>query len=64
MVICNCFGVTEHQIREAVTRGSRDLKELSRDLGVTTCCGKCTSCVRSIITCDLAPCPPQLQMAS
>jgi bacterioferritin-associated ferredoxin len=64
MVICNCFGVTERQIREAVTRGSRDLRALSRDLGVTTCCGKCASCVRSIITCDLTPSPPQLQMAS
>ena len=41
MYICVCKGVTEREIREAAARGAHSLKDLRRELGVATECGKC-----------------------
>ncbi len=42
MYVCLCHGVTEADIESAVDEGARSLKDLSRDLGVATQCGKCS----------------------
>jgi bacterioferritin-associated ferredoxin len=41
MYICNCNGITESEIRGAVELGCATLKDLQRDLGVASCCGRC-----------------------
>lgn len=41
MYICICNGVTDREIREAISRGARRLEDLSRELGVATGCGSC-----------------------
>lgn len=41
MIICVCKAVSERQIRAAVMDGACCMRDLARDLGVGTCCGKC-----------------------
>ncbi len=41
MIICVCKAVSERHIRSAVSGGATSLRDLSRELGVGTCCGKC-----------------------
>lgn len=49
MYVCLCNGVTESQIRAAVSDGVRSLRELRADLGVASCCGKCADCAQQVI---------------
>lgn len=41
MYICVCNAVTEKEIRQAVELGAESFRQISNDLGVGTCCGKC-----------------------
>ena len=41
MIICVCKAVSERHIRSAVKGGATRLRDLTRELGVGTCCGKC-----------------------
>ena len=41
MYICNCMRITDREIRGAADLGCETVADLSRDLGVGTCCGKC-----------------------
>jgi bacterioferritin-associated ferredoxin len=49
MYICICLAVTDRQIREAAKEGARTLKDLRRDLGVASECGRCAACARSCL---------------
>lgn len=49
MYVCVCKAVTDRQIREAAMGGARTLKDLRRDLGVTSDCGRCASCARECL---------------
>ncbi len=49
MYVCICNGITENQIRNAVSDGVRSLRELRADLGVASCCGKCADCAQQVI---------------
>ncbi len=49
MYVCLCNGITENQIREAVTDGVRSLRELRAGLGVATCWGQCADCAQQVI---------------
>jgi len=49
MYVCICKAVTERQIREAADSGARNLRDLRRDLGVTTECGRCATCARDCL---------------
>lgn len=49
MYVCVCKAVTDSQIREAAMGGARTLKDLRRDLGVTSDCGRCASCARDCL---------------
>ncbi len=49
MYVCVCQAVTERQIREAAQGGARTLKDLRRDLGVSSDCGRCASCARECL---------------
>ncbi len=41
MIVCVCKAVSDRHIRAAVKDGATQLRDLTRDLGVGTCCGKC-----------------------
>lgn len=49
MYVCICSAVTDGQIREAADDGARDLRDLSRRLGVATGCGRCVAEARRIL---------------
>jgi len=49
MYVCICNGITENQIRDAISNGVRSLRELRADLGVASCCGKCADCAQQVI---------------
>jgi len=49
MYVCICKGVTDRDIQEAASRGLRTLKDLRRELGVASDCGKCASCAREVL---------------
>ena len=41
MIICVCKAVSDRHIRMAVKNGATCVRDLTRELGVGTCCGKC-----------------------
>ena len=49
MYVCICNAVTDREIREAASRGARTLKDLRRELGVASDCGKCASCANEVL---------------
>ena len=49
MIVCICKAVSDRHIRSAVKNGARSLRDLTRDLGVGTCCGKCVPEARAVL---------------
>ncbi|MBE5971745.1 MAG: (2Fe-2S)-binding protein [Lachnoclostridium sp.] len=40
-VVCNCFGVTNEMIKDAVDSGATNLEEIQATLDVGNACGAC-----------------------
>jgi bacterioferritin-associated ferredoxin len=53
MIICVCKAVSDRQIRSAVKGGANSLRDLTRDLGVGTCCGKCLPEAKAALSASL-----------
>lgn len=49
MYVCLCHGVTDKEIREAAENGTSSMRQLGKELGVGTQCGRCASMARSIL---------------
>mgnify|MGYP001258161263 CR=1 FL=1 len=49
MYICICHAVTERQIHQAARDGARTLKDLRRDLGIASECGRCAGCANQCL---------------
>ncbi len=49
MYVCLCNGITEGQIRDAVSEGAHSLRDLRQRLGVASCCGKCADCAQQVV---------------
>jgi bacterioferritin-associated ferredoxin len=49
MYVCICNGVTDRDIQAAASRGARTVKDLRRELGVASDCGKCASCAHELL---------------
>lgn len=49
MYVCLCNGITETQIREAVSCGADTLLDLRLELGVAACCGRCADCAQQVL---------------
>jgi bacterioferritin-associated ferredoxin len=56
MIVCVCKAVSERQIRTAVKNGATSLRDLTRELGVGTCCGKCLPEAKSTLAASLETC--------
>lgn len=50
MIVCICKAVSDKHIRRAASEGVTSLRELSRGLGVGTCCGKCVPQAREVLS--------------
>jgi len=59
MIICVCKAVSDRHIRAAVNGGASSMRDLTRELRVGTCCGKCLPEAKAA----LAACLPQLPRA-
>jgi bacterioferritin-associated ferredoxin len=55
MIICVCKAVSEKHIRSAVKSGATSLRDLTRKLGVGTCCGKCVPEAKATLSASLDP---------
>jgi bacterioferritin-associated ferredoxin len=53
MIICVCKAVSDRHIRTAVNGGASSLRDLTRELGVGTCCGKCLPEARATLSATL-----------
>jgi bacterioferritin-associated ferredoxin len=53
MIICICKAVSDRHIRSAVKDGATNLRDLTRELGVGTCCGKCLPEARATLCASL-----------
>jgi bacterioferritin-associated ferredoxin len=60
MIVCICKAVSDRHIRSAVSGGATNVRELSRQTGLGTCCGKCVPEARA----TLAGCLADLDQAS
>jgi bacterioferritin-associated ferredoxin len=56
MIVCVCKAVSDRHIRAAVKDGATSLRDLTRDLGVGTCCGKCLPEAKSALATSLKAC--------
>jgi len=41
MYVCLCKGVTDSQIREAISEGASSMRAIREQTGVMSACGKC-----------------------
>ncbi len=59
MYICVCKAVTDRQIQRAVREdGVISLRELTREMGLGTCCGKCVPAAREVLGAALSTASP------
>jgi bacterioferritin-associated ferredoxin len=56
MIVCVCKAVSDRHIKAAVKEGATCMRDLTRDLGVGTCCGKCIPEARSALSESLNSC--------
>ncbi|SMN11773.1 Bacterioferritin-associated ferredoxin [uncultured Candidatus Thioglobus sp.] len=49
MYVCICNAVTDKDINQAIKQGARSLNDLSTQLKVGTCCGRCKDCAKKIL---------------
>lgn len=49
MFVCVCNGVTDKQIVKAAEEGASTLQDLSDELNVATCCGRCANCAKKVL---------------
>lgn len=50
MIVCICKAVSDRRIRGLVAEGASSLRDLSRELGLGTCCGKCVPQAREVLS--------------
>jgi bacterioferritin-associated ferredoxin len=56
MIVCVCKAVSDRHIRHAVKGGASSLRDLTRELGVGTCCGKCLPEAKAALCASLDAC--------
>jgi bacterioferritin-associated ferredoxin len=56
MIVCVCKAVSDKHIRSAVKQGASCMRDLTRELQVGTCCGKCVPEARAALAACLEDC--------
>ncbi len=49
MIVCVCKAVSDTRIRRLASEGVMTLRELTRETGLGTCCGKCVPQAREVL---------------
>ncbi len=49
MYVCLCEGVTDGQIRRAVSEGHSSMRKLREHLGVASSCGRCALYAKQVL---------------
>lgn len=49
MYVCICHSVTDRDILQAADKGAASLQDLSEELNVATCCGRCADCAKNLL---------------
>jgi len=49
MYVCVCHSVTDRDIIKAAENGASSLEDLSNELNVATCCGRCATCAKGLL---------------
>ena len=63
MIICVCKAVSDKTIRRSVEQGDvMSLRDLTRETGLGTCCGKCVPAARSTLAQALSKLPASSPM--
>ncbi len=60
MYVCVCKAVSDTRIRRLVDDGVTTLREVSRETGLGTCCGKCVPQAREVLARSLGAQPVRL----
>lgn len=63
MYVCLCKGITERQLRAAIAEGNTEFKQLKRELGVGSQCGKCVPVAMAILAEENAKTPLYYEVA-
>ena len=63
MIVCVCKAVSDRHIRRAAAAGEVvSLRDLTRELGLGTCCGKCVPSAREVLDQALSARPAPAMM--
>ncbi len=57
MIVCICKAVSDRHIRAAARHGASSVRDLTRELGLGTCCGKCVPEAKATLAAALAQHP-------
>ena len=49
MIVCNCHGTTDREIREAARTGAASCEDVGRRCGAGTGCRGCVSTIRQVL---------------
>lgn len=49
MYVCLCMGITDQDIIDELDQGARNLKDVSKRLGVGSQCGRCCQTAKEVV---------------
>lgn len=64
MYVCLCRGITDQDIKNAVTEGHESYREIRELLDLGTCCGRCAPEARAIISAELSEIAARISVAA
>jgi len=64
MYDCLCRGITDQDIKDAVANGAESYREIRDLLVLGTCCGRCATEARAIISDELAEIAARISIAA
>lgn len=50
MIVCVCKRISDAHIRAAIDSGASNFEDIQAQLGVSTCCGRCESFARGLVS--------------
>lgn len=64
MYVCLCRGITDQDIKDAVSNGAQSYREVRELLDLGTCCGRCAPEARAIISDEVSALAGRLSFAA